>query len=230
MALNEYSKDIGSSICTSELPKIGTQLDMDPQCEDHSNFEPWPPPTQFPCQGCKDRIRVSLDVASKKKKMSYLCTGCEWEGLLSLSLHGIFNALKIESSEEVIIITSVDYCQHPGDWTDEMILKHNSSPLLLTVTCMCFSGVERSAQKITFLQQSTPVLSRLEKLPRVTERSAARASSLSWASVFLKTMMCALAPPVSNSVLTILVEWCAPVTPATATTASATETERSPTV
>lgn len=68
------------------------------------------------------------------------CTGCEWEGLLSLSLHGIFNALKIESSEEVIIITSVDYCQHPGDWTDEMILKHNSSPLLLTVTCMCFSG------------------------------------------------------------------------------------------
>ncbi len=48
--------------------------------------------------------------------------------------------------------------------------------------------------------------------------------------LFLQTTMCVLAPPVSSSVLTILVEWCAPVTPATATTVSATETERSPTV
>lgn len=48
--------------------------------------------------------------------------------------------------------------------------------------------------------------------------------------LFLQTMMCVLAPPVSNSVLTILVGLCAPATPATATTVSATETERSLTV
>lgn len=49
-------------------------------------------------------------------------------------------------------------------------------------------------------------------------------------NLYLQTMTCVLAPPVSNSVLTILVEWCAPVTPDTDTTVSATETERSPTV
>lgn len=27
-----------------------------------------------------------------------------------------------------------------GEWTDEMRLTHSGSPLLLTVTCMCFSG------------------------------------------------------------------------------------------
>lgn len=45
----------------------------------------------------------------------------------------------------------------------------------------------------------------------------------------LQIMTCVLAPLVSNSVLTILVELCAPVTPATAMTGSATERERSPT-
>lgn len=44
--------------------------------------------------------------------------------------------------------------------------------------------------------------------------------------LFMQIMMCVLAPPVSSSVLIILVEWCARVTPGTATTASATETER----
>lgn len=41
---------------------------------------------------------------------------------------------------EEITITSVGCRQEPGDWTDEMLLNHNRSPLLLTVTCMCFSG------------------------------------------------------------------------------------------
>lgn len=43
-------------------------------------------------------------------------------------------------------------------------------------------------------------------------------------------MTCALAPPASNSALTILVGWCAPVTRVTAMTASATETGSHPTV
>lgn len=34
----------------------------------------------------------------------------------------------------------VDDWRHPGDCAGEMILKRPSSPLLLTVTCMCFSG------------------------------------------------------------------------------------------
>lgn len=40
-------------------------------------------------------------------------------------------------------------------------------------------------------------------------------------------MTCALAPPASSSARTISAEWCAPVIPATATTASATAAERS---
>lgn len=34
----------------------------------------------------------------------------------------------------------VDDWRHPGDCAGEMMLKRHSSPLLLTVTCMCFSG------------------------------------------------------------------------------------------
>lgn len=45
----------------------------------------------------------------------------------------------------------------------------------------------------------------------------------------MQIMTCAPAPPVSSSARTISAEWCAPVIPATATTASATVTERSPT-
>lgn len=46
----------------------------------------------------------------------------------------------------------------------------------------------------------------------------------------LQTMTCALAPPASNSALTISAGWCAPVTRVTGTTASATGAGRLPTV
>ena len=49
-------------------------------------------------------------------------------------------------------------------------------------------------------------------------------------NLLLQIMTCALAPPVSNSAPTTSVELSAPVTPATATTGSATEKGRSPTV
>ncbi|XP_054613461.1 collagen and calcium-binding EGF domain-containing protein 1 isoform X2 [Dunckerocampus dactyliophorus] len=92
------------------------------------------------------------------------------------------------------------------------------------------STVTMSSVLITSPPQSTPVSSPVGRSQPVTESSAAGDSGLCWASVFRKIMTCVLAPPVSSSVPITSAEWCAPVTQATATTASATGTARSLTV